>query len=105
MLIVFSSKASGDITMFGDVAIHLLKMMGMSGTVPGGIKPEEVPAALERLRAAVSSQKDAPAGNSPDDDSEGGGKPPVNLGQRAYPLIEMLEAAAREECHVTWNKK
>ena len=33
MLIRFDSKA-GRLEMFGDVAVHLLKMMGHSGTVP-----------------------------------------------------------------------
>lgn len=104
MLIVFSSEASGDITMFGDVAVRLLKLMGMSGAVPGGMKPEEVPAALERLKRAVAAQKDSPAGEKEDND-EKDREPPVNLGQRAFPLIDMLEVAAREECHVTWTAK
>lgn len=105
MLIVFSSEASGDITMFGDVALRLLKMMGMSGTVPGGIKPAEIPAALEQLKRAVTVEKDSPAEKATDERNESREKTLVNLGQRAFPLVQMLEAAAREGCHVTWNIK
>ena len=36
MLIRFDSDVGG-FTMFGDVAVRLLKMMGHSGTVPGAL--------------------------------------------------------------------
>ena len=47
MLITFTCPVHADITMFGDVGAHLLKLMGHSGTVPGAIKAEDVYAALE----------------------------------------------------------
>ena len=34
MLVTFTTNAYADITMFGDVALAMLKMMGHSGTVP-----------------------------------------------------------------------
>jgi len=43
MLVTFTTKAYADITMFGDVAVAMLKMMGHSTTVPGAIVAEEVP--------------------------------------------------------------
>lgn len=102
MLVTFRTSAYANITMFGDVAITLLKMMGHSGTVPSAIRAEDVPAALERLKAAIA--KDKAAGGSPsgprDDDSE---EPPVSLAHRAFPLIELLEAAARQNSDVMWN--
>ena len=52
MLVTFSCSAYADITMFGDVAVRLLKLMGHSGTVPGAILAEDVQAALECLVAA-----------------------------------------------------
>jgi hypothetical protein len=53
MLVTFTSKAYADITMFGDIAVTLLKMMGHSGTVPGAILAADLPAALSRLTAAI----------------------------------------------------
>lgn len=50
MLVTFSTKVYADITMFGDIALVMLKMMGHSGTVPSAIRAEDVPVAL--LRAA-----------------------------------------------------
>ncbi len=37
MLVTFTCKAYADITMFGDIALGMLRMMGHSETVPGAI--------------------------------------------------------------------
>ena len=37
MLITFTTKVSADITMFGEVAKELLKLMGQTGVVPGAL--------------------------------------------------------------------
>jgi hypothetical protein len=101
MLVTFSCPAYADITMFGDVAVHLLKMMGHSGTVPSALVAADVPAALERLEAAVAAagQSPAPGETHQAEDEE----PAVSLGQRALPLIELLKAAAKAECNVMWD--
>ncbi len=61
MLVTFTTKAYADITMFGDVALALLNMMGHSGTVPSAIRAEDVPATLSRLTAAINAGKAPPA--------------------------------------------
>ena len=45
MLVTFKTEAYASITMFGDVAVALIKLMGHSGTVPGAVLAEDVPAA------------------------------------------------------------
>lgn len=101
MLVTFSCKAWADITMFGDVAVAMLKLMGHSGTVPGALLAEDVPAALARLKAAVEADKAAPhpppARDDEDDDET------VSFAVRAHPLVELLTAAAREKCDVMWH--
>ena len=121
MLVTFTSEAHGDITMFGDVAKHLLKLMGHSGTIPSAIVAKDVPAVLERLKKAVESEPEAPiedASSDDDDHMDVGGRvtpgavteeeeenePRVSLANRAFPLIEMLTAAAEEDCNVMWYK-
>jgi hypothetical protein len=37
MLVTFTCKAYADITLFGNVAVSLLRLMGHSGTVPGAL--------------------------------------------------------------------
>jgi len=57
MLITFSCPAYANITMFGDAAVRLLKLMGHSGTVSGALLAPDVQAALARLEAAVEADK------------------------------------------------
>lgn len=104
MLVTFETKAYANITMFGDVAVKLLRMMGHSGTIPSALLAEDVPASLAKLKAAVASEK-ALEGSAPaqlDDDEEASAR--VSLGQRAFPLIELLEAAAAKGCDVMWKE-
>jgi len=102
MLVRFDSDV-GTLTMFGDVAVQLLKSMGHSGAVPSAILPEDIPAAIERLKAAAALQPDAAteanAGSTGDQENE----LPVSLRQRAFPLIELLERAAKRQCEVIWR--
>ena len=103
MLVTFSCKAYADITMFGNVAVSLLKLMGHSGTVPGALIAADVPRALERLRAGVAVHGDTPAPANDDSSEREEDEPVVRLSQRALPLIELLEAAVKEECDVMWD--
>ncbi len=98
MLVTFSCPAYADITMFGDVALQLLKMMGHSGTVPSALSAEDVLPALERLEAAVVVKEQSAEPERDDDDD-----PPVSISHRALPLIELLKAAAKAECSVMWD--
>ena len=102
MLITFSCSAYTNITMFGDVAVHLLRLMGHSGTVPGAILAEDIPAALECLVAAIQAEQQLPEQKQTGDEEDS--EPVVSLSLRAFPLIELLEAAAKKKCNVMWNK-
>ena len=99
MLVRFDSKA-GTLTTFGDVAVKLLKLMGQSGAVPGAILAQDIPAAVARLRQGVGQEPQAQPKNSSDDND-----PPVNLSQRAFPLIELLERAAKIGSDVIWEEE
>jgi len=92
MLVTFSCPAYADITMFGDVAVRLLKLMGHSGTVPGALLAEDVEAALERLEAAVEADEQL---RKPDESVEGEeDDPAVSLPHRALPLIAFMDPEA-----------
>jgi hypothetical protein len=100
MLVKFRSDA-GDMTMFGDVALDLLKKMGHSGTVPSAMLAKDMPAALARLKKAVASAPE-PAPRVEDDKREK--EPPVSLQQRAFPLIELLERCVKNGWDLTWDR-
>lgn len=103
MLVTFTCPAYADITYLGEVAVQLLKLMGQSGKVPSALKPEDVEDALQKLETALkieslAPQKEHSAGEEDDE-------PVVSLSHRALPLIELLKAAAKEECHVMWDNQ
>ena len=104
MLVTFSCPAYADITMFGHVAVHLIKMMGHSGTVPSAILAADVPAALDRLEAAVKTHGHLPEPAETAGDEDGDTEDAVSLAHRALPLIELLRAAAKAECNVMWDR-
>lgn len=90
--------------MFGEVAAKLLKMMGHSGTVPSALLAADVPSALERLKQAlvVMEPEEEKRRNALADDENTDAALRITLGQRAYPLIELLSAAADKHCDVMW---
>lgn len=102
MLVTFTCKAYADITMFGDVAVHLLKLMGHSGTVPGALKAEDIPAALEHLQRGVESETKLEATDS--SGTEDNDEEYVSLRHRALPLIDLLKAAAQADTDVMWDR-
>ena len=101
MLVKFRSDA-GDILMFGDIAVALLRMMGQSGEIPGAILASDIPAALDRLQQGIGAKGDEPTGHNGD---ENNGEPPVSLRQRAFPLIELLKRAVNKNVDVIWQEE
>jgi len=92
MLVTFKTKAQGDITMFGDVAVELLKLAGLSGTVPTAILAADTADAVARLESALAHLKTADAGSAPSTDPDEERKVPLE--RRALPLIALLRRAA-----------
>jgi len=92
--------------MFGDVAIRLLKMAGHSGTVPGALLAHDIPSALARLQqelAAAGPEEEIEQSDRPDQE-DADVSPTVGIRLRAYPLIQLLSAAAEKECDVMWEQ-
>ncbi len=101
MLVTFESRSYADITLFGDVAVHLLHLMGHSGTVPGAIQAEDIPAALELLTNAVEQAETTKPSKQHKQAEENEDR--VSLTHRALPLIKLLEAAVAANSDVMWH--
>ena len=103
MLIRFESKV-GSFSMFGDVAVSLLKLMGHSGTVPGAILAAEIPAALTQLKAGLHATPEEPEPeDAPRDERKEKPEPPVSIHRRAVPLIDLLTRSAQAGSDVLWR--
>lgn len=104
MLVTFHSKSWSNITLFGDVAVQLLKMMGHSGTVPSALRASDIPAALARLQQELAAMPEAETRQStPPAAEDADTPPPIALRVRALPLIELLSAAGQQGCDVLWE--
>lgn len=105
MLITFKSRAAQDLTMLSDLATMLLGILGKQVGERGIITTEEMPAAIHKLERAVREDKELQgtaveeAGHQDDDPTE----EPLHLGQRAYPLLDMLRLSQRANTDVMWG--
>ena len=109
MIVIFRSKASGDVIMFGDVAKRMMEIMGKDFTEQGIVTVEQLPEAIARLKAAIAEDK-ARHGSGYEEEDEprmeatpGGPRPYVALAVRAVPLVELLEYSLKEETPVVWG--
>ncbi len=104
MLVTLHSKAWGSITLFGEVAVTLLRMMGHSGTVPGALRAADIRSALTRLQRALDvAIPQTQRNQNVEPSSSDSVAPPAGLKTRAGPLIQMLSAASLQECDVMWD--
>jgi hypothetical protein len=108
MLVKFTSSTSGQIMMFATIARQLLVVIGKDCSARGVITTEQLPEAIKRLRQAAAEQKATPADSggdagrtgTADDEHE---SRPIGLGQRAFPLIELLQWTQQEDGFVLWE--
>nr|WP_321459810.1 DUF1840 domain-containing protein [uncultured Vibrio sp.] len=109
MLITFRCKSYATVTMFGDIGLQMIKMMGHSGTVPGAILTPDLPEALSKLTLSlaaesIADQKDTSSTKDVEDDEEEAlSEQVVSLNLRAVPLIELLKSAIDAQCDVMWD--
>jgi len=96
MLVTFHTDAYENITYFADVAKRLLSLMGHSGAIPGAIKAENLPEALEKLQSGLGTEKKVV-------ENEEDGEPQISLAKRAVPLISLLQAAIKKDKDVLWD--
>jgi len=106
MLVKFSSTKTEPLIMTGDIAVQVIKMMGATGAIPGGIKAEDIPAAITQLRQQLSSstaetnKQRTQAKNKEERERE----PSLSLAMRAAPLIEILQRAQHAGATVMWEQ-
>jgi hypothetical protein len=100
MIYRFQSKASGDVLMNGPVGDRMLEITGRSPSASGIFEVAALPAAIEALESAVAAE--ARAGEGDDDDAERERRQ-VGLGQRAFPLIQLLKRSLAGKADVVWG--
>ena len=96
-IVQFESR-TGNLIMFKEHAIPLLKLMGLTGAIPSAILPNEILDALRRARAHPSlSQSSMTSENNQNNEIN------IPLNMRAKPPFDLLERAEARNCEVMWR--
>ncbi len=106
MLYKFKSKAAGDLIMLEPNGRRVLEIIGKDAGPKGIILPEEMPAALKALEAAVA-QEEAEHKALVDGAKAKGEVPPkfdaISLRQRAVPFVDMLKRCSAAGKEIVWG--
>jgi uncharacterized protein DUF1840 len=109
MIVKFSAR-NGQLAMFGDAALSMLRMLGHSGSIPGAILAADLPQALQRLQAGIVRDGDTPSPEPGADAPHRAGedeeqrRPPVTLRMRSVPLVELIEGAIARGSDLMWER-
>src|SRR5690349_8528594 len=93
MLYKFKSKAAGDLIMLEPNGRRVLEIIGKDAGPKGIILPEQMPAAISAIDAAIAKEESDQKALI--DEAKGKGEAPprfegVSLRQRAVPFLDML---------------
>ncbi|HLS55448.1 MAG TPA: DUF1840 domain-containing protein [Zeimonas sp.] len=113
MIYEFKSRATGSVIMTKPVAEWILQIVGKAPGAQGIFTVEQMPGAIAALRKAIDDERQAlraeaarggtSAAQADDASKDEADAYPVSLAQRAFPFIEMLEAAHKAGKDVTWG--
>ena len=106
MLFRFKSKATGDLTMLGHDAQHVLRLWGKEETGPGVLLVEEMDAAAAALvaeadreeQAVIEAKAQAKENHEPEPQL-----PPVTWRARIQPMLKTLEYCKAEDAPLRWE--
>jgi hypothetical protein len=102
----FQSKADADLLMMASVGDQLLRIIGREPAPQGIIENAAIPAAIAALEQAIAdadAERQRTHAGSRDDDDEAAGSIAVGIGQRAWPLLEMMRRSLAEHADIVWG--
>jgi regulator of protease activity HflC (stomatin/prohibitin superfamily) len=106
MLFKFKSKAAGDLIMLEPNGRRVLEIIGKEPDPKGIILPEQMPAAVAALEAAIA-QEEADQKAMIEEARAKGETPPrfdaISLRQRAVPFLEMLRRCEKAGKEIVWG--
>jgi hypothetical protein len=107
MLITFKTSAAPDVQMLDNLADYLLGIIGKRLGERGVITHDELPTCIQKLEAAVATDKQTRAEHDGHfHEGEAGHEPheiPVGLSQRAYPFLDMMRLAQQANGDILWG--
>ena len=108
MLFKFKSKATGDLIMLEANGRRVLQIIGKEPSATGIVLPEQMPAAIDALQAAIAQEEAAVeaaklAAKEAGKDANPAASDAVPLRQRALPFIELLKKCHSAQAEIVWG--
>jgi hypothetical protein len=107
MLITFKCRSAPDVVMLDNLAQYLLGIIGKRLGPRGVISHDELGVAISKLEAAIVTDKQERAEHEGHfHEGEDGHEPheiPIGLAQRAFPFLDMLRAAQKDNTDIVWG--
>jgi Domain of unknown function (DUF1840) len=104
MIYKFKSKATADLVMLEASGQQILSIISKSGA-QGIVTVSEQSAAISAIEAAITAEDNQRKEAEVEAAKEGRKLPPpgITLRTRAWPFVEMLRKAQKENAEVTWG--
>ena len=106
MLFKFKSKATGDLIMLEPNGRRVLQIIGKDAQPKGIILPEQMPAAVEALEAAIAKEEADQKALVDEAKAKGETAPrfdSISLRQRAVPFLDMLRRCEKAGQEIVWG--
>ncbi len=98
MIHQFQTKNAAPVIMLDDLTHRIFNAIGRPFENQGIFLPEQIPEYIERLQAAIDTEQNL---ESSDEDDQSANPDP--LGRRAYPFLELLRQALKDQEPVVWG--
>jgi hypothetical protein len=106
MLYKFKSKAAGDVIMLEPNGRRVLEVIGKDAGPKGIVLPEQMPAAIAALEAAIAREEADQKAMTSEAKAKGEAPPKfdaVSLRQRAVPFLDMLRRCQKADAEIVWG--
>ncbi|CAB3767941.1 DUF1840 domain-containing protein [Paraburkholderia humisilvae] len=107
MLITFKCRAAPDVVMLENLAQYLVGIVGKRLGQRGVITHDELGDAITKLEAAIVTDKQERAEHEghfhEGEEGHDRHEVPIGLAQRAYPFLDMLRVAKKENADIVWG--
>ena len=107
MLITFKCRSAPDVVMLENLAQYLLGIIGKRLGERGVINHDELGVAISKLEAAIVTDKQERAEHEghfhENEEGHEHHEIPIGLAQRAFPFLDMLRAAQKDNTDIVWG--
>ena len=102
MIHQFRTKNSAPVIMLDDLTQRIFNVIGRPFEIKGILLPEQIPDYIQSLEKAIEAERAIKQDHS-SNDSENQGNKKDPLGRRAFPFLELLKQAQKNNEPIVWG--